>query len=263
MAPLLRRQSASRTAFWQKSITLLSSSLRLIRAHRLSREILVPALGNPRPGTPSRGTVPRPGRSKILPLLPTKTAMPLRVMVLRLLTTAAAKKASPTRPQRLRAAAMPTVPNWATGATAPAQNLETRTVLNRAAREVAKPAIPPEVVSPPRPASRPALRASRNPRLSLPLPLVPATGAGKTAGGSLVIRRRLLRLVLAGADHVLPVSRNPGKKGLRALLPRVLIASRRNLSAGTWPGRYKSTPAPGETFRGTGPGGRRKSSVRR
>jgi hypothetical protein len=129
-----------------------------------------------------------------------------------------ATRTAPTRPPTARAVAMLMTLSQATGATAPAQNLETRTILNRAAREVAKPAIPPEVVSPPRPASRPTLRASRNPRLSLPLPLVPATGAGKTAG-SLVIRRRLLRLVLAGADHVLPVSRNPGKKGLLTLLP--------------------------------------------
>jgi hypothetical protein len=104
----------------------------------------VPALGNPRPGIPSRGTVPRPGRSKILLLLLTCATMPLnRVTVLRLPTAAAAKKTGPTRPKRLRAAAMPTVPSRATGAMAMVHSLGTRTILNRATRNLAKAAILP------------------------------------------------------------------------------------------------------------------------
>ena len=68
-----------------------SSSLRLIRAHRLSRSN--PALGNPRPGTISRGTDPRPGRK-----LPTTARPPQGMALLRQPTMAATMATSPNRP---------------------------------------------------------------------------------------------------------------------------------------------------------------------
>jgi len=69
--------------------------------------------------------------------------IPPGAMVLRKPTAAAAKTASPTRPKRPKAAGKPTVPSRATGAMAMVHSLGTRTILNRATRNLAKAAILP------------------------------------------------------------------------------------------------------------------------